>query len=81
MGAPAGATGPVAPGRPEAVGTLDGLVAPDGLDSPDTWGGLGNPTLLGGSEVIVAVALSFDILDFSGITSLSPISARPFEME
>lgn len=75
--APAAATGPVAPGRPEALGTLEGLVAPDELDAPDTLDGLET----GGSEVIVAVALSFDMLDAIGITSLSPISARSFEME
>ena len=78
---PAG-TGPVAPVRPDAVGTLDGLVAPDMPDTPDTLEGLEIPTLLGGSEVMVAVALSFDdVLDLIGITSLSPISAREFEME
>ena len=76
------AAGPITPGRPDAVGTLDGMVAPGMPDTPDTLEGLGKPTLLGGSEVMVAVALSFDdVLDLIGSTSLSPISAREFEIE
>ena len=63
------------------MGTLDGLVAPDKPDAPDTLDGLGEPILLGGSDVMVAVTLSFDVLDVIGITSLSPTSARAFEME
>lgn len=85
--APFGSTGPdgedgagaLPAARPDG---LDGLVAPDKPDAPDTLEGLGKPTFLGGSEVMVAVALSFDgVLDLIGITSLSPISASAFEME
>lgn len=72
-------TAPVAPGRLDG---LDRLVAPDMPDTLDTLEGLEKPTFLGGSEVIVAVALSFDdVLDLFGITILRPISASAFEME
>ena len=46
----------------------------------DTVEGLGTPNPLGWSEVMFAVALSFDMRDLIGFTSLSRFSARAFEM-
>lgn len=77
---PVGPVGPDGADAPVEVDVPDGLDEPDRPEGRDATDGLDGPSLLGGSDVIVAVALSFDVPGVIPIVSLSPISTAPLEM-